>query len=107
VSGNAITPIALLLYEFATNAAKHGSLSTPDGSIDIKCDEESGRFVLTWSECGGPRAQMQNSDGFGNKLASASATQLDADLSYHWSSAGLTIRLSVLPDRLRGTHDTG
>ncbi|WP_245477607.1 PAS domain S-box protein [Mesorhizobium sp. M5C.F.Cr.IN.023.01.1.1] len=100
VSGNAITPIALLLYEFATNAAKYGSLSTPDGSIDIKCAEEGGRFVLTWHECGGPRAQMQNSDGFGSKLANASAAQLDANLSYHWSSAGLIIRLSVLPDRL-------
>ncbi|MEK1855571.1 MAG: HWE histidine kinase domain-containing protein, partial [Phyllobacterium sp.] len=36
VRGNTIIPLSLLLYEFATNAAKYGGLSTLSGRIDIR-----------------------------------------------------------------------
>ena len=54
LAGGALTSFALLIHEFATNAAKYGSFSTPDGRVDISCAEDGDRFVLTWTESGGP-----------------------------------------------------
>ena len=55
IAGGSVTSFALLLHEFATNAAKYGALSTPAGHIDIDCSEDDGQFALTWTERGGPR----------------------------------------------------
>src|SRR3546814_15333980 len=50
ISGRAATGFALLVHEFATNAAKYGALSTEQGRIVIDCFEEDGVFVLLWQE---------------------------------------------------------
>jgi two-component sensor histidine kinase len=42
-----VTTFALLLHEFATNAAKYGALSTSAGHIEIACSEPDGQFVVT------------------------------------------------------------
>ncbi|MGO4781381.1 hypothetical protein AB4084_38435, partial [Lysobacter sp. 2RAB21] len=39
VPSNLVTSLSLLLHEFATNAAKYGSLSTMDGMVEIICSE--------------------------------------------------------------------
>jgi PAS domain S-box-containing protein len=96
VSGNAIIPISLLIYEFATNAAKHGSLSTPSGRIDVVSAIEGDRIVLTWCESGATAApEQRRNEGFGSKLISATTTLLAADLSDEWGSTGKTIRISL------------
>jgi PAS domain S-box-containing protein len=41
IGGDAVTSLALLLHEFATNAAKYGALSTPTGYITIECSEDN------------------------------------------------------------------
>ena len=52
---NTAQAIAVILHELATNAAKYGSLSGPDGRIDSAWTHEAdGRLVLRWSETGGP-----------------------------------------------------
>src|SRR5690606_14909622 len=54
ISGSAVTSFALLLHEFATNAAKYGGFSVPEGGVDIVCEDGAEEFVLTWTERGGP-----------------------------------------------------
>src|SRR5205085_6753112 len=54
VSGGAVASFALLLHEFATNAAKYGALSSAEGTIAIDCMEEGDGIVVTWRERGGP-----------------------------------------------------
>jgi len=56
VAGAALTSLALLMNEFATNAAKYGALSTPSGHIDIECEENGGRFILRGSSVTGHRS---------------------------------------------------
>jgi PAS domain S-box-containing protein len=102
IAGQSVTSFALLLYEFATNAAKHGALSTPDGTIDIVCSQDGGRFVLTWTEHGGLRIDDHpDTEGFGTILTRATVEgQLRGEISYDWNPPDLTIRLSVARDRL-------
>ncbi len=102
VTGRAITSLALLLYEFATNAAKYGALSTPEGRVEVECAEQGEMFGLVWMEQGGPPVRApSSSEGFGSLLARLTVTnQLGGELSRDWRPEGLTIRLSVRRDRL-------
>jgi two-component sensor histidine kinase len=72
ISAALTTDFALLLHEFATNAAKYGALSTARGKVDIFCTDINGFFSLAWMERGGPRIDRQpDSEGFGSQLARA------------------------------------
>lgn len=102
ISGSAVTSFALLLHEFATNAAKYGALSASGGRIHVSCIEDGQTFVLMWTERGGPRVEQQHDgEGFGSLLARATVkSQLGGEISRDWKPEGLVIRLAVATDRL-------
>src|SRR5262249_11867179 len=66
------TPLGLMLHELATNAAKHGSLKEPNGSVSLtwRLKPENGRRVLivTWQEQGGAPVTKPEKSGFGRFL---------------------------------------
>ena len=66
------TPFGLVLHELATNAAKHGALSRPGGSVSLRWTiaGRNNERVLTvvWSETGGPPVQPPKTSGFGGVL---------------------------------------
>jgi two-component sensor histidine kinase len=102
LAGGLVTTFALLLHEFATNAAKYGALSIPAGHIEIACSEADGQFALTWRERGGPATDgPAGSEGFGTMLARATVKdQLRGEISREWEPEGLTIRLSMAKERV-------
>ena len=67
---------ALVLHALATNAAKHGALSTPTGRVamtwglDHHDDAPDGgdALRLVWSEAGGPTVAPPTREGFGRRL---------------------------------------
>jgi two-component sensor histidine kinase len=63
---------ALLFYELATNAAKHGALSVPDGRVRLewRIDRLGSDpvFHLHWTESGGPLVPAPVRRGFGELL---------------------------------------
>jgi two-component sensor histidine kinase len=63
---------SLLLYELATNAAKHGALSVPEGRVKLqwRIDNLGGDplFHLHWTESGGPIVETPTRRGFGELL---------------------------------------
>jgi two-component sensor histidine kinase len=63
---------SLLLYELATNAAKHGALSVPEGRVTLQwwIDNLGGDplFHLHWKESGGPVVDTPTRRGFGELL---------------------------------------
>jgi len=64
---------ALLFYELATNAAKHGALSMPQGEVRLswtimRSGEEEPLFRLVWQERGGPAVTAPARRGFGELL---------------------------------------
>jgi PAS domain S-box-containing protein len=63
--------LSLALHELATNAVKHGSLSTDSGRIDINWKlTEAARPTLrfNWRETGGPPVEAPVKHGFGMRL---------------------------------------
>lgn len=102
IAGGSLTSLALLLHEFATNAAKYGALSTPTGHIDIECHEDGARFILAWNERNGPPVEHQaDREGFGTKLALSTVQgQLGGEISRDWKPAGLRICLSISKNRV-------
>ena len=66
--------VALALHELATNAAKYGSLSVPEGHVRIDwttapaAEGKGFRLTLTWRESGGPPVAEPASRGFGTRL---------------------------------------
>lgn len=74
-----ITPLTLILHEWATNAAKYGALASEKGKLAItwRIDEE--RLYLTWDET----SQFSGDNGkagFGTRLVNASVRQLGGKL---------------------------
>jgi PAS domain S-box-containing protein len=81
--------VAMALHELATNAAKYGALSTPDGHVAIRWSAEAGsppRMRLCWTERGGPVVVPPARRGFGSRLIERG---ISADLH---GSATLTFR---------------
>jgi PAS domain S-box-containing protein len=102
VSGSAVTSFALLLHEFATNAAKYGALSTEKGSVKVVFAEENDSIIVRWTESGGPPvAAPTGSLGFGEVLSRiAVSEQLGGEIVRDWRPEGLAIRLSIPRSRL-------
>ncbi|MPZ10087.1 MAG: PAS domain S-box protein [Kiloniellaceae bacterium] len=102
ISERATTGFALLLHEFATNAAKYGALSAAEGQVEIVCSQDDDNFVVVWTERGGPPVtQAVDGEGFGSQLSRGTVEgQLRGSISRDWAPEGLTLRLSVPRDRL-------
>jgi len=70
--------LTMILHELATNAAKYGALSTPNGTLDVNWQrEDSGRgpqIRLRWIEAGGPPVKTPSRRGFGTELIERSTT---------------------------------
>jgi PAS domain S-box-containing protein len=102
IGGNAVTSIALVLHELATNAAKYGALSSPGGYIHIDWSVKKDELLLTWKEHGGPSLDgPAEHEGFGSSLVRRLVTgQFGGQLSYDWKPKGLIIHLSMPVERL-------
>ncbi len=60
--------LSLALHELATNASKHGALSVPDGSVEVRWQSDGTHLQLTWLEQGGPLVTPPTRRGFGSRL---------------------------------------
>jgi len=69
LTAEAAQAIGLALHELATNAVKHGALSTPHGRVSIswQVDQAQGAGLkLIWRERGGPSVAAPKRTGFGH-----------------------------------------
>jgi PAS domain S-box-containing protein len=96
------TPIALIFHELATNAAKYGALSTPEGDVMIEIEAGPQDIAVRWREAGGPRlAGPPDRTGFGTRLAEMSVgQQLGGRIERDWRPEGLALTIHVQADRL-------
>ncbi|AEG50591.1 signal transduction histidine kinase [Sphingobium chlorophenolicum L-1] len=101
VGGGAFTSVALLLHELATNAAKYGALSTPDGTLDIHVVADDEEVSIQWVEYGGPKlGSAPEREGFGTALEQAALRGTGGTLSREWRGDGLKIDIRFRKSRL-------
>ncbi|MCB4822111.1 response regulator [Roseicella aerolata] len=90
--------LALLLHELATNALKHGALSSAAGNVALEWQVEGDRLTLDWRESGGPSvAGPPARTGFGSRLLrQADLGALRQGVELDWSDPdGLRARLQA------------
>ncbi len=96
--------LGLALHELATNAAKYGALSTPNGRVSIKW-RLTGEDVceVEWKESGGPPVKAPERRGFGLDLIEKIVShELKAAVEMDFAPDGVHCRLKV-PVRDPGT----
>lgn len=89
------TALTLIIHELATNAVKHGALSTPRGRIDIAWHETDGRLTLAWVESGGLPVAPPRRRGFGTKLLDSVVKGFDGSVETGFAPSGLTCTISL------------
>jgi PAS domain S-box-containing protein len=88
------TPLSLAVHELATNAAKYGAFSTPEGQVHVHGHRQDGAYKLCWIERGGPPVQEPAQFGFGSRLVDVSLQkQLEGKLLREWRPEGLKVCL--------------
>lgn len=102
---DATQPMAMVVHELATNAAKYGALSTPGGRVAVRWQlMADGRLRVDWRERGGPPANRPRRQGFGSKMIAMSiANQLDGEIDFQWSPFGLSCIMTMAAHRIIGT----
>lgn len=97
--------IGMALHELATNAGKYGALSNAGGCVRVTWTVDPGpdpRFIMTWSETGGPRVVTPEKIGFGQTVMvrmAEYAVQGTVDLDY--AATGLSWRLTAPLHKIR------
>ncbi len=91
------TPVALIFHELATNAAKYGGLSVPEGRVAIVTRLQGDALRVDWCESGGPTIVGEpQATGFGTRLAALSIEQqLGGTIARDWRSEGLAVRIDL------------
>ncbi|WP_372785050.1 sensor histidine kinase [Phenylobacterium sp.] len=88
--------MAMIIHELATNAAKHGALSTQDGKVLIEWRRAKGdRIAFKWTERGGPATSPPARQGVGATVIARAAAHLEAEVAAAWTAEGLVFQLDI------------
>jgi PAS domain S-box-containing protein len=92
--------LAMVMHELATNAAKYGSLSVPEGIIAVTWSVQEGsdgrRLAVTWQESGGPQVRKPRRRGFGSRLTERAITrELNGSVQISFDPAGLRCTFEI------------
>jgi PAS domain S-box-containing protein len=88
--------LALALHEMATNAAKHGALSSMAGKVTVTWQAQPTSLVLQWVETGGPRIAPPPTRSFGlNVIRASIESQLGGKATFDWNLEGMRCTLLI------------
>jgi PAS domain S-box-containing protein len=102
VRGNAVTSLAMLLHELATNATKYGALAGDQGRIEVTWSQKNDQITLEWAERGVlAEVAAPQTTGFGTFMCDSAATgQLGGTIHRIWKPDGLTVQINIPAERL-------
>jgi PAS domain S-box-containing protein len=94
---NTAQTIAVTLHELATNAAKYGALSVPQGYVQIGWSREAdGQLAIRWTESGGPAVKPPAREGFGTcVMKSMIGGQSKGEIRFDWREQGLACDIAL------------
>lgn len=88
--------LSLALHELATNAAKYGALSRPEGRVSVQWSAQEGILRPQWGESGGPPVAPPTHKGFGSQLLEdLVARDLGGDTSLNYDVSGVRCCISA------------
>ncbi len=92
--------LSAALHELADNAVKHGSLSGPQGQLELSWSvsrtERGTTLLLDWVEKNGPPARRPRKLGFGSRLiALVIERQLNGEVTRSFGRKGLAVHMVV------------
>lgn len=101
--------LSLIVHELATNAAKYGALSVPEGyvAVDWKLVEQNGEACvqLRWAEHGGPQVAAPKRRGFGSRLIERGLScVIGAEVALSYPSSGVICTVTVPLAGLAADH---
>ncbi|MGV3579838.1 HWE histidine kinase domain-containing protein [Brevundimonas sp.] len=100
--------LGMIFHELATNAAKYGALSDPDGRVFVDwtiANQKSRTLTLVWREAGGPPVEAPTRKGFGSRLIERNVRHdLAGEAKLSYASDGFIAELSVPLDRDSQQH---
>jgi two-component sensor histidine kinase len=85
--------LGMAFHELATNAARHGAFSVPDGKVRVSWRflDDGNRLRLDWCESGGPRIAAPGPKGFGLRLVEMGlAREISGAVELAFPPEGLT-----------------
>jgi two-component sensor histidine kinase len=87
--------LGLLFHELATNAVKHGALSSATGRIFIEWEASDETARLTWREAGGPPVCPPTRRGFGSRLFEVALVPQGGKAERRFETTGLICELTI------------
>jgi two-component sensor histidine kinase len=88
--------LAVAIHELATNAAKYGALSIPQGNVRVEWSEPvKGRISVRWTESNGPEVKPPSKTGFGTTVMQRLIAGREGDLKFDWKSEGLRCQVTM------------
>jgi PAS domain S-box-containing protein len=99
---SAMQSLGLVMHELATNATKHGALSSPAGSVTIDWtrDREDHGVTIVWREHGGPPVTEPTHKGFGQVVFERIGASLDGDITTEFPPEGFVCTVTVAANNL-------
>nr|WP_246665192.1 PAS domain S-box protein [Neorhizobium sp. P12A] len=97
----AVVSFSLAIHELATNAAKYGALSIPQGKVSISWsfEENIARLRFKWVERDGPTVQSPTRKGFGSLLVERLlAAELNGRSTISYNPAGVICEIEAILD---------
>jgi two-component sensor histidine kinase len=100
LTASASAPIGMVLHELATNAAKHGALSTPGGGIEVswrmELASDGNRLHFGWHEHGAAGTGKAEHHGFGLSFVRRTIEyELQGTVQLGFSPDGFYAELSI------------
>jgi two-component sensor histidine kinase len=108
----AVQNVALALHELATNASKYGSLSVPEGKVEIdwalqRSEAGERSLRLTWRETGGPKVAPPKEKGFGCFVLERVTINALGEGGLEFNEAGLVWTCTIRPEHLVDEEGAG
>ena len=94
LSPDAAQAMALAIHELASNATRHGALSTPEGVVHVSWRrDDAGSLHFRWSESGGPAVTPPARRGVGVLMIERAVRQLGGEVRLDWAPSGLACEI--------------
>jgi two-component sensor histidine kinase len=96
IGSQSVRHLALLFHELATNAAKYGALSRPNGKIFVDWQWNGIKLYVTWKEYGGPKiTSLPSKQGFGSRLIDVSVKSMSGIIQSEFHPDGFMCSMNL------------